>query len=281
MPTSNIDYASGPELTFTAGADGFVYLEIHQINVVIQPTGTYSIFAGANLAGTVAPGDNNANTHISAGNEVVAGGLLGDILSAGATDSTLLGQGGNDILYGADNHSNILSGGHGNDTIYAGFNSSNTTLLGDAGDNDLYGSLGGDALLGGAGSDYLDGGLGGDNLTGGAGRDVLIGGANNDNIIFSSISNSRRGNARDLIRDFSTGDKIDLEAIDVKPGGTDQDFKFIGTKSFHHKAGELRYVFKGVALTIVQGDVNGDGKADFEIGLTGHHVLNGAVDFDL
>ena len=33
--------------------------------------------------------------------------------------------------------------------------------------------------------------------------------------------------------------------------------------------------------TIVQGDIKGDGKPDFEIGLLGYHVLNGAVDFDL
>ncbi|HSX73581.1 MAG TPA: protease, partial [Shinella sp.] len=49
----------------------------------------------------------------------------------------------------------------------------------------------------------------------------------------------------------------------TKSGG-DQDFTFIGTAGFHKKAGELRYEKKG-GDTLVHGDVNGDGKADFSI----------------
>lgn len=37
-----------------------------------------------------------------------------------------------------------------------------------------------------------------------------------------------------------------------------------GAQGFHDAKGELRYIDKG-ATVIVQGDVNGDGKADFEI----------------
>jgi len=42
--------------------------------------------------------------------------------------------------------------------------------------------------------------------------------------------------------------------------------------------GELREAFSG-ANTIVSGDVNGDGKADFSIALQGHHFLT-VSDFD-
>jgi hypothetical protein len=42
---------------------------------------------------------------------------------------------------------------------------------------------------------------------------------------------------------------------------------------FTHHAGELRYKVSG-ANTIVSGDVNGDGKADFSIVLKGHILLH-------
>lgn len=45
---------------------------------------------------------------------------------------------------------------------------------------------------------------------------------------------------------------------------SNQAFKFIGKQDFHDVKGKLRYIDKGSSC-IVQGDVNGDGKADFEI----------------
>lgn len=61
--------------------------------------------------------------------------------------------------------------------------------------------------------------------------------------------------------------------------GGNQAFKFIKKQDFHDKKGELRYkVKKGDA--IVQGDVNGDGKADFSIHVDNVSKLK-ASDFDL
>ena len=59
-------------------------------------------------------------------------------------------------------------------------------------------------------------------------------------------------------------DDIDLGTIDAQSGGGNQKFKWIGKQGFHDKKGELHYVDKG-STVIVQGDTNGDGKADFEI----------------
>jgi hypothetical protein len=72
-----------------------------------------------------------------------------------------------------------------------------------------------------------------------------------------------------LISDFSgaglEGDRIDLKAIDANGHMRgNQKFKFIGEKAFHHKAGELRVVDHGTYVT-VEGDINGNGKADFQI----------------
>ena len=75
------------------------------------------------------------------------------------------------------------------------------------------------------------------------------------------------GNA-DVITDFNQaeGDVIDLSGIDAIAGGTDDAFAFLGTGAFTGTAGELRYfVYNG--NTFVEGDVDGDGAADFMIAL--------------
>ena len=78
-----------------------------------------------------------------------------------------------------------------------------------------------------------------------------------------------------MITDFGNAevdhDNIDLHSIDAKKHASANDaFKFIGTQHFHHKEGELRFTVDAAHnRTIIQGDVNGDAKADIEIELTG------------
>ncbi|MGH6734564.1 MAG: DUF4347 domain-containing protein [Methyloceanibacter sp.] len=114
------------------------------------------------------------------------------------------------------------------------------------------------------GNDTLRGFANKDTLIGGKGRDTLFGGADADRFDFNSIKESVRGSKRDKIMDFGGKDKIDLKDIDAKSGSGNQKFKWIGKKDFSDEKGELRYEDKG-ATVIVQGDTNGDGKADFEI----------------
>ncbi len=82
------------------------------------------------------------------------------------------------------------------------------------------------------------------------------------------------GSGRDTILDFVRGsDKIDLAGIDATAGTTTNDaFGFIGTAAFSGVAGQLRYELFDAAdmsFTLVQGDVNGDGIADFEVQING------------
>lgn len=71
--------------------------------------------------------------------------------------------------------------------------------------------------------------------------------------------------------DFShaQGDRVDLRPIDAdNRAAGDQRFHLFGSAAFTNDAGELRYQRVGTA-TVLQGDVNGDGKADFSISFDG------------
>ncbi len=132
-------------------------------------------------------------------------------------------------------------------------------------------------VFGGAGADTITGSQGGDILSGGRGADSLTGAGGNDTYLYRSVLESTAA-SKDTINDFNTGDKIDLSAIDaILGGGTSNDaFSFIGANAFHNVAGELRATNVGGTWT-VQGDVNGDGVADFELTVvvTDAHPLAG------
>jgi len=126
----------------------------------------------------------------------------------------------------------------------------------------------GNVLTGSSRDDDINGNEGADVLTGGRGSDKLIGGNGNDTFRFVRTTDSLKGSP-DLINDFNhnEGDRIDLHKIDAntKIAGN-QAFHFISAQNFHHKAGELHFVSSSTG-GFVEGDVNGDGKADFSIEL--------------
>ncbi|MET0743207.1 MAG: hypothetical protein ABWY78_07540 [Microvirga sp.] len=174
------------------------------------------------------------------------------------------GTAGNDVIKGAAGIE-IMRGGEGHDR-----------LSGLGGNDSLYGGAGDDNLNGGAGFDLLRGDAGGDRLYGAAGADRLFGGSGADTFVFKSIAQSTiDATGRDVVSDFSRaqGDRIDLSGIDanvLRKGN--QAFSFIGQKAFQDRAGELRYEKDGAVL-VVQGDVNGDGNADFSIAVKGTPFL--------
>lgn len=147
----------------------------------------------------------------------------------------------------------------------------------------VYGDDGADKIYGGAEKNIFDGGSGNDTLQGGKGGDKLTGGADADTFVFKATPETTvAAKGRDTILDFKAAenDTIDLHYIDAdtKSGG-DQSFHFINGQDFHQKAGELRFEKSG-GNTHILGDVDGDGKADFAIDLTGAINLH-ATDFAL
>lgn len=249
--------------------------------------------AGANVLKGL---DGNDRLSGGGGNDRLHGGNGNDVLNGGAGKDSLTGGAGDDT-YVVDNagDSVVESDGGGTDTVEAGCsytladhverliltavgnysgtgNALANRIVGNAAANVLKGLDGNDVLLGGRGNDRVYGGNGSDTIAGDAGADMLSGGSGRDTFVFRSVSDSTLASTgRDTIVDFSkaAGDRIDLSGIDALPASSaDNAFVFIGKAAFTKCAGELRYQKSG-SDTLVLGDTNGDGRADFSILVSG------------
>ena len=171
------------------------------------------------------------------------------------------------VLHAESTDQVVVKGGDGADTIFAAGAASP-----------------GLTLDGGNGNDLLIGGFGNDLLMGGAGIDFMIGGFGQDTFSFSGATlaslDTGVGANRDVIQDFS-GDIIDLHQIDANLNiAADQAFSFIGTNAFT-AAGQVRFFADGAGNTIVEGNVDNDLHADFQIELQGFTAQLQAGDFVL
>lgn len=149
--------------------------------------------------------------------------------------------------------------------------SQTVTIDGTAAPNTRIGTAAAETIRGHAGDDILNGLNGDDVITGGAGKDRLAGGAGHDRFVLGAASDSKAGGSvRDMISDFAHHqDVMDLAAIDANTNTAGNDaFRWIGFSNFSGAAGQLRSEFVG-SYTVVQGDMNGDKVADFEIGVNG------------
>jgi Ca2+-binding RTX toxin-like protein len=176
----------------------------------------------------------------------------GTLLATTATGTDVSGA-AKDTIFGFEN----ANGGSANDNIF-----------GSAAGNALSGGDSNDGLTGFGGNDTLDGGVGNDALFGGAGKDKLTGGPGLDVFHYTKLSDSGITAAtRDLIADFEQGtDVIGLVFIDAnKTTAGDDAFTFIGTNTlFTGTPGQLHAFWSAIGQ-IIEGDVNGDKKADFSI----------------
>ena len=146
----------------------------------------------------------------------------------------------------------------------------NSELIGGAGNDLLLGNTGNDALWGGQDQDTLSGAEGTDWLQGGQGSDRLSGGKGAD--FFSYQSNDASSRWRDTITDFNgqQGDRLGITAVlDGTDPFANPGWEYIGSSRFSKAAAELRF-----ADGHLQGDVDGDGKADLLIQLLGVNSFN-------
>jgi Ca2+-binding RTX toxin-like protein len=215
-----------------------------------------------------------------------------DVYSLGAGDDTVWGGAGNDIIDGGAGFDYFNGRPYGGGlsinldskaVIVTGHNlAASSLVMGGTvvtlkGFEEVHGSDFGDVIAGTAGHDRIMGNSGGDTIYGGGGGDDLYGGTSDSDIfVYLNVKDSGNTTAtRDVIHDFDGagtigGDVIDLSGIDANTTKAGNDtFAIIGAdKQFNHEAGELRWIHL-LDSTLIQGDVNGDGVADFSIAVSG------------
>lgn len=230
-----------------------------------------------------------------------------EIIRGGRGNDRLNGDSGSDILHGGDGHDklkgregdDILVGGDGNDVVEG--NNGNDTFLVFARGASNAASDGNDSFDGGHGTDTYDasatrsgitidlhigraigietdidtlssveaaiGGSGDDTLVDGAGVTIMTGGAGNDIFVFGFASLD--GAHRDEIRDFATGDRVDLSAFGglVFDGLGVEDDAQAGRITFYHQQ------FEDQERTVVRAIVDLEHDDDIEILLHGRYHL--------
>jgi Ca2+-binding RTX toxin-like protein len=229
------------------------------------------------------------------GNDVITGGAGNDTISAGGGDDVIRFAGtgeGFDSVNGGDGIDRIEAGAKGTKiglTSVTGVETitsnglASVSIVGSSAANVLDFTdvtLSGITVInGGGGNDTISGSAAADVILGAAGADTLRGNGGADIFDYNSTNDSRLS-ARDKLVDFETGsDRIDLTGIDASTAATgNQAFTFIGETGFTHTAGELMVNVSDPSKTVVMGDINGDGVADFAIEVTGNLHLT-ASDF--
>jgi Ca2+-binding RTX toxin-like protein len=245
-------------------------------------------------------GDGNDNLFGADGNDSLFGGNGDDYLYSASGNDIVDAGAGNDFIIGGDGAGNdTYKGGAGFDTVnytsaVAGIRvdlsngtatstikpsqTSDTAGIGNDKLTDIEGIIAGDyndTLIGSNFANKLEGGNGNDLLIGGLGKDELLGGQGNDTFKFNSILDSGLNSSSDVIRDFTTGDKIDLSAIDAKNGfGSNDAFNFVTTASLNvNNANGALWFENGV----LYGSNDKDIAAEFHIELVGVSAVS-AVD---
>jgi Ca2+-binding RTX toxin-like protein len=239
--------------------------------------------SGTSYADTLVGGSGDQTLIGLAGDDTLDGGIGADTMKGGTGDDVFRVGSSGDVV--------VELAGEGDDHVFStvshtlGSNVEQLTLdgaaaingTGNALANTIVGNAAANVLKGMAGDDRLEGGAGDDTLYGGTGKDILAGGRHNghDSFVWTSAAEAGKGAARDVVLDFARGyDEIDLSGIDARSGttSTNEAFSFIGKSAFSGVSGQLRYQqfdTTGTDYTLVQGDVNGDRIADFEIQVNG------------
>ena len=236
-----------------AGNDSLSGGQGHRISVL-----TRDRFFGAAGEDTIVAGLNHDKAYGGSGADV-----LGEMSTA--SGNRLYGNAGDDQLFGRAEHHGLY-GGAGADVITATLGA-RCQSYGGNGNDTVISESGSDRLFGGNGDDMIVAGTFGNLIYGGRGTDQMTGGDGSDHFVLTNVRDSAVGVDHDVISGFVTGqDRIDLKAI-----ASGQ--LFIDEAAFGSIAGQVRF---DAASHLLQGNVNGDGIADYEIVLDQLGALAGS-----
>ncbi len=283
--------------TYVVNSSGDSVVEnLNEGNDTVQASVPYTL--GNNVENLTLTGTGNINGTGNALDNTITGNAGNNRLSGlGGADTILAGAGNDTLLASVNDGNDQYDGGTGTDTydlsgtstaatvdLLAGISSSaqtgSDTLRGI---ENVIGSIAADRLIGDGNANTLTGLRGADILSGGGGADIFM---------FSAISDSGTlVSTRDVITDFVHGvDRIDLSLLDARTSGGgsggNQSFSFLGewngAGTEFSGQGQLKYHFvtaaDGSQHTYVEGNVNSNNAADFQIDLVGHIALT-ASDF--
>ncbi|MDB5364918.1 MAG: Hemolysin-type calcium binding domain protein [Rhodospirillales bacterium] len=265
--------------TLTGGAGNDTYFVQNTGDTVVETAGQGTDLVNSSVSFTLSANVENL-TLTGNGNINGTGNTLDNTLTGNSGNNKLTGGAGNDTYFVQNTGDTAVeNAGEGTDTVNSsvtftlGANVENLTLTGSAGINGTGNGL----------DNTIKGNTGNNNLNGGAGADRLSGGGGNDTFDYNDVSDSGLTVAtRDVILDFSAGDRIDLSSIDANAGqGGNQTFQFTaagGTGAFT-AAAQVRWFHDGLGNTIVEGNVGGanGNAADFQIMLVGNLTLTNSA----
>jgi Ca2+-binding RTX toxin-like protein len=222
------------------------------VNTVSYSSAPAAVTVDLSLSGPQNTGGDGVDTLI--GFQNVTGSKFNDTLAGNSGDNVIDGGPGTDTVTYANATAGVTvslalttpqaTGGAGTDTIKNVENLTGTSFN--------------DVLTGSSAKNVIMGGSGDDHITGGGGGDVLWGGPGADTFIYLTPADSTVSTGgQDQIMDFShaESDRIDLSAIDPN---------FTLVSSFTHQPDQLIQITKTGGF-LVEGDINGDGVADFGI----------------
>jgi Ca2+-binding RTX toxin-like protein len=219
--------------------------------------------------------------------ENVVGTDNADTILGDGQANVITGGGGNDVLEGRDGNdtfvaaigdgSDVIDGGAGNDIL--DYSAETSPIVADLDAGTVTTSDG--AVDDVARIEVVVLGQGQDVIVLSTDQTDVWGGAGNDIFVFKTSGSSGSAN-RDRIMDFEAGDRIDLDGItnefapDLVDAITDQNlrkFVMIRDGDAFSKPGELRLSyeeFDGQQVAVLQGNIDHDAAAEFEIELRGY-----------
>lgn len=259
---------------------------------------TGSAGVSVNLAtATYAGYYNFVDFHGNAGNDVVYGSEVANVIAGGGGADTLMGYGGDDVISAdaADFAAGWVHGGDGYDAlIYEGSTGlvldassrSFEAIDGDTGNDTLWVSVstlgadgvifagegGNDSLTGGAGNDMLIGGTGSDTLLGGDGDDGVV--ADWDDLIYGNVQGGAGYDVLTIQTDIAFSLDGYARGFEVVYAGGGDDYL---TSSSTNYLGEGQVIYgHGGNDTIVGGGGN-----DFLVGGLGYDSISGGIGDDI